>query len=151
MKIPAWGALPYLPPYCFSGDCAVVSVIARALEPRLLTVPEQQMLLLTNQIDDVQAGDAYFSSREDFVNVLRQTYCDTQDLHGLAWYLTSVPDSVHVVTLRSELWSGSVGGMVMRDWVASASIDGQTVESYAEESDFVDRVPGVEPFPCTVY
>jgi hypothetical protein len=150
VKIPAWGALPYLPPYCFSGECALVSVIVKALEPRLLTVPEQQMLLLTNQVDDVQAGDAYFTSRESFINALRRTYCDTKDIQGLAWYLTSVPDSVHVVTLRSELWGGSVGGMVMRDWFAKASIDGQTVESYAEEADFVEQVPGVEPFPCAV-
>ena len=109
------------------------------------------MLLLTNQIDDVQGADAYFTSRESFVNVLRQTYCDTKDINGVAWYLTSVSEeSVHVVTLRSELWGGSVGGMVMRDWMARAAIDGETVASYAEEADFVDVVPGVEPFPCDV-
>lgn len=151
VKIPAWGTLPYLPPYCFAGDCALASVLTEALAPRLLSVPEQQILMLTNQIDDVQAGDAYFTTREGFVNVLRQTYCDTKDLNGVAWYLTSVSDeSIHVVTLRSELWGGSVGGMVMRDWMASAALDGTTVDSYAEEADFTEVVPGVEPFPCAV-
>ena len=151
VKIPAWGTLPYLPPYCFEGDCALGSVLAEALSPRLLSVPEQQMLMLSNQIDDIQGADAYFSTRDGFLNSLRQTYCDTKDLSGVAWYLTSVSDtSVHVVTVRPELWGGSVGGMVMRDWVAKAAIDGEEVGSYAEEADFVDVVPGVEPFPCTV-
>jgi len=151
VKIPAWGTLPYLPPYCFDGDCALASVLTEALSSRLLSVPEQQILMLSNQIDDVQAGDAYFTSRESFVNVLRQTYCDTKDLPGVAWYLTSVSDqSIHVVTLRSELWGGSVGGMVMRDWFSRAALDGDAVDSYAEEADFTDVVPGVEPFPCAV-
>ena len=151
VKIPLWGTLPYLPPYCFAGDCALASVLTESLAPRLLTVPEQQMLLLTNQIDDIQAGDSYFSTRESFLNALRKTYCDTKDLNGVAWYLTSVADeSVHVVTLRTELWNGSVGGMVMRDWMEKASIGGEAVGSYAEEANFTEVVPGTEPFPCAV-
>ncbi len=151
VKIPAWGALPNLPPYCFDGDCALGEVLAEALSPRLLSVPEQQLLMLSNQLDDIQAGDAYFSTREGFVNALRHTYCDTKDLPGVAWYLTGVSDeSVHVVTVRPELWSGSVGGMVMSDWLAKAAIDGQEVDSYAEEGDFQTVVSGVEAFPCPV-
>ncbi|HCH61580.1 MAG TPA: hypothetical protein DFR83_02165 [Deltaproteobacteria bacterium] len=150
VKIPLWGTLPYLPPYCFSGDCALASVLTEALAPRLLSVPEQQMLLLTNQIDDIQAGDSYFTSREGFLNALRSTYCDTKDLNGVAWYLTSVEASVHVVTLRTELWNGSVGGMVMKDWMAQAAISGEVVDIYAEEANFMDLVPGTTPFPCAV-
>jgi len=151
LKIPDWGALPYLPPYCFDGDCALGEVIAEALAPRLLTVPEQQLLMLTNQLDDTQAGDAYFSRREDFINVLRRTYCDTKDLNGVAWYLTSESEtSVHVITIRPDFYSGSVGGQVLSEWLADAAISGVEVDSFAEEANFVTDVPGVEPFPCTV-
>ena len=151
VKIPAWGTLPYLPPYCFSGDCALASVLTEALSPRLLSVPEQQVLMLSNQLDDIQAGDAYFTSSEGFVNVLRQTYCDTKDLPGVAWYLTGVSDvSVHVVTIRSELWGGSVGGMVMRDWFEQVALEGVEAASFAEEGDFTAVFEGVEPFPCAV-
>lgn len=151
VKIPEWGALPQLPPYCFAGDCALGEVMAATLSPRLLEVPEQQLLMLSNQVDDIQAGDAYFSTREGFVNALRRTWCDTRDLPGVAGYLTSTGDtSVHVVTIRPDLWAGSVGGMAMRDWLASAVIDGVEVSSYAEESDVAALVDGVEPFPCAL-
>ena len=40
VKIPAWGTIPYLPPYCFEGDCAVGPFLLEALSPRLLQAPD---------------------------------------------------------------------------------------------------------------
>jgi len=150
VKIPAWGTLPLLPPYCFHSDCALGSEMAATIAPRLLRVPEQQLLMLSNQVDDIQAGDAYFSTREGFVNALRQTFCDTRGLNGVSWYLTGVSsESVHVITPRAELWAGEVAGVALGDWMAAAAA-GERAPSLAEEGDLVSAVPGATPFPCAL-
>ncbi len=151
VKIPAWGAQPNLPPYCFVGDCAVGAVLFEAIAPRLKQVPEQQFLLLTNPLDRTQQNDAFFEDEPSFINTLRQTYCDTRDLPGINSYFTSVSDqSVHVVSIRPELWEGEVDGEAMRDWFERAVNDPDSLEDRVEEADFVDAVPGVEPYPCEV-
>lgn len=151
VKIPAWGALKNLPPYCFAGDCAVGPVIYQAIAPRLRQVPEQQFLILSNQKDNTQQRDAFFDDEAFFINTMRQSYCATKDLNGIHYYLTGVSDrSVHVVTLRPELWAGEVDGEVMRDWFWRAVTEPDTLESRAGEGNFVAVIPGVEPFPCAV-
>jgi len=150
-KLGPWGTLPNLPPYCFDGGCAVGSVLLEALSPRLLTVPEQQMLLLSNPVDDTQQGDAFFNDQVTWINTMRQTYCDTHELPGVHYYLTSVSDeSIHVVSLRPDLYAGEVDGESMRDWFEHAVNDPSTLQSRVEEADFVSAVPGVEPYPCDV-
>lgn len=149
VKIPAWGTLPNLPPYCFDGRCAVGPDMLQALSPRLRTVPEQQILLLSNQKDLIQQGDAYFQDEAQWINTMRRDHCDTRELNGVHWYLTGVSDqSVHVVTIQPELWQGSVDGVVMQDWFQAAVDDPDSLSSHAEEGDFMQAVPGVEPFPC---
>ena len=150
VKIPAWGTIPYLPPYCFEGDCAVGPFLLEALSPRLLQTPEQQVLMVSNQRDEIQSGDAYFREEDVFINQMRIDYCGTKGLPGVHWYLTSDTESVHVVTLREEFWLGAVDGVVMADWFAQALESPETLGSFAEEGDFVAAVDGVEPFPCAV-
>lgn len=158
IKIPAWGYLPYLPPYCFVGDCALGPVLYEAISPRLKQVPEQQFLIVSNQFDDTQRNDAFFRGDEGdefwqakWFNTMRQAYCDTKDLNGINYYYTGVSEeSTHVVTLRPELWAGSVDGVVMRDWFLRAVTEPDTIESHTEEGDFVTLFPGVEPYPCEV-
>ena len=151
VKIPAWGALHNLPPYCFAGECSVGEVIFNAIAPRLRQVPEQQLLILGNQKDNTQERDAFFEDEAFFINTMRRTYCASKGLNGIHWYLTSASDrSVHVVTLRPEFWAGEVAGEAMRDWFRHAIEDPDTLESRAEEGDFVAAIPGVEPFPCEV-
>jgi Pectinacetylesterase len=151
VKIPAWGALHNLPPYCFAGDCAVGEVIFGAIAPRLRQVPEQQMLLLSNQKDNTQERDAFFEDEAFFINTMRRTYCGSKGLNGIHFYLTGVSDrSVHVVSIRPELWTAAVGGEVMRDWFWRAVTQPDTLQSRAEEGNFVEVIPGVEPFPCPV-
>jgi hypothetical protein len=149
VKIPAWGLRPYLPPYCFEGPCSGGETLLNALSPRLLQVPEQQILMVSNQRDETQSGDAFFSDVGTFINALRQMYCDTRDLPGVQWYLTSVSDeNVHVVTIRDFLWTGDVDGVEMQDWFERAVTDPTTLEDRVEEADFTTEVEGVAEFPC---
>lgn len=149
LKLPQWGTQPNLPPYCFAGDCAIGPVLYEAISPRLLQVPEQQMLILTNPKDNIQQGDAFFMDEAEWINTMRQSFCDTRELPGINYYWTSVADeSLHVVTIRPELWAGEVDGEVMRDWFVRAVEDPDSVEHRVEEGQFVDLIPGVEPFPC---
>jgi hypothetical protein len=57
---------------------------------------------------------------------------------------------VHVVTLRSELWTAAVDGEVMRDWFFRAVTNADTVDDRVQEADFATVIPGVLPYPCQV-
>ncbi len=162
LKIPAkngWNMLPNLPPYCFHGDCAVGPVLYNAISPRLKQVPEQQMLIVSNPKDDTQRGDAFFTGMgktdeewsAQWINTMRQDYCDTRELDGIQYYYTSVSDeSLHVVTLREDLWGGMVDGVAMKDWFWRAVTEPDTIEDRAEEANFVEDIPGAEAYPCEV-
>ncbi len=149
VKIPEWGAKPYLPPYCFVGDCAVGPDNYMAASPRLKQVPEQQYLILSNQKDNTQQGDAFFADEAQWINAMRAAYCDTKDLPGIQWYLTSDSvNSVHVVSVRDEFYYGEVAGERMVDWFWRAVTDPDSISDWAEEGNFVTDIPGSEPFPC---
>lgn len=162
VKIPedGWNMLPLLPPYCFDGDCALGPVLYNAISPRLKQVPEQQMLITSNPYDDTQRRDAFFTGpaqpseeawRAIWINTMRSDYCDTKDLNGISYYYTSVSDeSIHTVTLKEDLWAGSVDGEVMKDWFVRAVTEPDTVQSRVEEANFVQDIPGAEPYPCEV-
>jgi len=149
--IPTWGALPNLPPYCFSGDCAVGPVIYEKSAPRLKAVPEQQFLILSNQKDTTQQGDAFFTAEDHWINTMRRDYCDTKDLNGIHYYYSSESkESIHVISLRPEFYEGEVAGVELRDWLEAAITDPDAVVDRAEEGTFVDDIPGAEEFPCEV-
>jgi hypothetical protein len=149
IKIPAWGTMPYLPPYCFVGDCAVGPDNYRAISPRLKQVPEQQYLILSNQKDNTQQGDAFFSDEAQWIDAMRSAYCDTKDLPGIQWYLTSDSvNSIHVVSIRDEFYYGDVAGERMVDWFWRAVTDPDSITDRAEEGNFTTDIPGSNPFPC---
>jgi hypothetical protein len=143
-----WASLGYLPPYCFAGDCAVGPELLAATAPRLKAVPEQQLLILSNQNDGVQVGTTFFESTPAWINAMRQSYCDTRDLNGVNYYLTPLSEDVHVISIQEALYSGSVGGTVMSDWLADAISDPDQVQSKVEEGSLVTDIEGVEAFPC---
>ncbi|MGH7786946.1 MAG: pectin acetylesterase-family hydrolase [Candidatus Binatia bacterium] len=146
-----WSAQDYLPPYCFATNCGVGPVLLEATAPRLLAVPEQQMLILSNQVDDVQVGTTYFASIVPWVNEMRSSYCETRDLPGVQYYLPAITESVHVVSPRQDLYTDRpVDGVIMRDWLASAFDAPATVTDHVEEGTLVDDYPGVLPFDCPV-
>jgi hypothetical protein len=149
--IPSWGALPNLPPYCFTGDCAVGPIMYERTAPRLKTVPEQQLLILSNQRDVTQQGDALFMTEDHWINTLRRDYCDTKDLNGIHYYYSSESEeSVHVISLRPEFYEGEVAGIALRDWLEAAITDPDGVIDRAEEGTFVEDIPGAAVFPCEV-
>ena len=71
-------------------DCGVGPVILAATAPRLKEVPEEQFLVLSNQVDDTQVGTTFFATTADWINALRTAYCQTRDLNG-----------VHYITQRA--------------------------------------------------
>ncbi len=145
-----WASLEYLPPYCFFGDCAVGPELLEATAPRLKAVPEQQLLILSNQNDAVQVGTTFFESTPAWINAMRQSYCDTRDLNGVHYYLTPVSESVHVISPNPALYDGSVAGAVMSDWLADAISNPDEVQSRVEEGSLVTDIPGVDEFPCAL-
>jgi hypothetical protein len=150
-KIPLWGFKPFMPPYCFDGGCAVGPDNYAAYAPRLKQVPEQQYLILTNQKDNTQQGDAFFDDEAVWIDTLRQAYCDTKDLNGVQWYLTSDSvNSIHCVSIRDEFYYGEVAGETMVDWFWRAVTDANSVTDRAEEGNFTVDIPGSNPFPCAL-
>ena len=146
-----WGAMSFLPPYCFATDCGVGPVILNATAPRLKAVPEQQFMILSNQVDETQVDTTYFADIPDWVNELRSAYCATRDLNGVHYYMPAVPESVHVISSRPELYADyPVDGVIMRDWLADAFTDPAAVQNQVVEGTLVEAFPGVNPFPCPV-
>lgn len=145
-----WNASSVFPTYCFSGDCAVGPILYEATAPRLKAVPNQQLLILSNQNDSTQVNTTFFSSTSQWINEARSSACNTRDLNGIQYYLTSVTNSVHVVSLGS-LYAGSVDGVTMSDWLWDGVIGApDAVTDQMEEGAFVTAIPGVSPFPCSV-
>lgn len=149
--IPVWNAQSFLPPYCFGGRCAVGPENFKAISPRLKQVPEQQYLIVSNQRDETQSRDAFFDGNVSFINAMRAGYCETKDLNGIQWYLTSQSSaSQHVVSVYPSFWEGAVTGTRMKDWFAEAIRNPDAVGDHAEEGDFTSVIPGVQAFPCEV-
>ena len=145
-----WSSTSFLPPYCFAGDCAVGPELLAATAPRLKAVPEQQFLILSNQNDQTQVGTTFFPDTPTWVNEMRQSVCDTRDLTGVNYYLTTDSESIHVVSVREDLYAGSVDGAIMSEWLGNAMSDPDQVESRVEEGTLVADIEGVTPFPCAL-
>jgi hypothetical protein len=146
-----WGSLPYLPPYCFASNCGVAPVLYAASAPRLKAVPEQQFLVLSNQVDQTQVSTTFFDDLPTWINALRQSYCDTAGTNGLRYFLPAISANIHVIATRENLFTGkAVDGIVMRDWLSLAMTDPGTLPDAVEEGTLVTDYPGVKPFPCTI-
>lgn len=145
-----WGSRALLPPYCFATNCGVGPVLLEATAPRLKRVPDQQFLILSNQVDSVQVATTFFPSTASWINALRDSYCDTRNLNGVQYYMPAIPESVHVISPRDLYTTNSVDGVVMRDWLAGAVNDPDAVTDRVEEGTLVEAYPGVVPFPCAV-
>jgi hypothetical protein len=146
-----WGSRNYLPPYCFATNCGVGPVLLHATSPRLKEVPEQQLLILSNQVDAVQVGTTFFSSTAAWINEMRESYCETRDLPGVQYYLPAISESVHVISPRQDLYtSRPVDGVIMRDWLANGFTAPDAITDHVEEGTLVADYPGAMAFPCDV-
>ena len=82
---PGWGILPYFAPYCLGPTCAETYInLDQAQSARLKAVPDQQILVVTNQVDTTQVATTNFPSVPAFVNELRASYCDIKGAPGRA-------------------------------------------------------------------
>ncbi len=146
-----WLARPFLPPYCFAGACGVGPTVYTVSAPRLKREPEQQFLVLSNQVDNTQVNTTFFSSAGAWINTLRQSYCDTKDTTGLRYFLPAITSSTHVIATKTNLYTGqAVDGIVMRDWLDAAMSDPDNVPDAVEEGSLVGSISGVNAFPCSI-
>ena len=146
-----WGALHFMPPYCFQTDCGLGERIYETSAPRLKREPEQQFLVLSNQWDNTQVSTTFFDTTDDWVNALRQSYCDTMGTNGLNYFLPAIASSRHVIATNQSLFTGqSVDGILMRDWLDLAISDPDSVFDAVEEGTLTTAIPGVNTFPCTI-
>ena len=148
---PGWNTRPYLPPYCFTGECAeIFTNLEVATAPRLLLEPEQQFLHITNQVDTTQVTTTDFASLADFINTLRSSYCSIQGTPGLHSFLRASTTPIHGQLNNGNWDSAVVEGTVLRDWLGAAMTDPAGVVDRTEEGTLVADVPGVTPFPCPI-
>jgi len=148
---PGWNTQPFVPPYCFTGDCAEIFVnLEAATAPRLLAVPEQQFLHISNQIDDTQRNTTLFASNAAFVNTLRSSYCSIQGTPGLHSFLRGASTSIHGQLNNGHWDSAVIGDTVLRDWLGAAMTNPAGVVDKTQEGTLVADFAGVLPFPCAV-
>ena len=98
-----------------------------------------------------QVDTTFFDTTAGWINEMRESYCATRGLRGVHYFLPAIPESVHVISEKNELYTGlSVDGQVMRDWLAGGVRAPGDVADRVEEGTLGDVVPGVRPFPCEV-
>lgn len=149
---PGWNTRPFLPPYCFTAACAEIFVnLEVASVPRLLAVPEQQFLNVSNQIDATQRSTTLFASNAAFVNTLRSSYCAVQGTPGIRSFLRGQTTSIHGQLNNATHWDGgTIDGVALRDWLGDAMASPASVVDRVEEGALVADFPGVQPFPCAL-
>ncbi len=149
LMVKNWKIQPNLPPYCFSGDCAVGPNTFAAYAPRLNKDLGQQYLIVSNQRDDEQRLAAFFLDEFEWIEAIREAYCRTKGLNGIEWYLRRDFMSQHTVSSRIESYFRPLGGVLMKDWIRDAvncpgSVTDLGLGIHCAESD---TEPNTEP--CT--
>jgi hypothetical protein len=146
---PGWNVRPYLPPYCLDATCAEPFItLAAAQAARLKAVPDQQILVVTNQVDSTQVSTTNFPSVPAFINELRASYCAIQGTPGVHAFLFASSSSIHGMINGPEWNNNAIGGTLLRNWVGDAMSDPDgVIDEVATGTLEVDR-PGTMPFPC---
>lgn len=146
-----WAVRAQLPPYCFAGTCAeIYTNLNVATQARLKGTPGQQILNISNQIDNVQVSTTFFSSTAAWVNTLRSSYCTVQGVAGLRAFFSAQSTSIHGMVAGTEFNNVAVDGTLLRDWLGGAFTDPDGVADNVESGTLAVDYPGVNPFPCSV-
>jgi hypothetical protein len=147
-----WGTRPFQPPYCLATDCAVIDpILNEATTPRLKAFPEQQVLTVSNQVDDTQINTTFFPDAPSWINALRTTYCEQQGLNGLHFWYPAVSTPYHtILRTTSRFTTVTADGVTVRDWLADAMANPATVQDRVDEGTLVTDYPGTNPFGCPV-
>lgn len=144
-----WGSREYLPPYCFAAGCAVIPTMHAAHSPRLKAVPEQQLINVSNQVDDVQESTTFFPSRVSWINAMRTAYCASQGMNGIFSFLPASNSSIHGILDASRFDTLTVDGVVARDFLGAAMASPNSVVDRVEEGTIAATF-GAIAFPCSV-
>ncbi len=153
ITVASWALRKTAPPYCLESTCNVLGAdLYAAHSERLLGLPAQQLLVAHNQIDDTQRStQLYGTNTVAHVNALRDSYCASQGLPGVFWYMDAIPVSSHsIFSLDSLYLSLSAVGTPLPDWIAGGVFDPTNVIDRVEEGNLVTEFPGVLPFNCPV-
>lgn len=150
-----WATRLTQPPYCVGPECALGIVLTAAHSERLLGVPDQLLLLNSNQHDDTQVSTTAWPNTASFINAVRDMYCDNNTLPGVYYWLDALPTNLHTyLTGDSQYYLEDVAGVTLSDWVEQGVFDPGNVTNLAEEGTLADIPPpdpvytGVLPFPC---
>lgn len=149
---PGWNARLYATPYCHTPLCGeLLNTLELAHAPRLEAVPDQQILDLSNQVDNVQRNTQAFPDTPTFVNTLRARYCAQQGTPGIHSFLSASSSSVHgQIFVNTQFNNVTIGGTRMRDWLGQAMSSPDTLVDKIAQGTIEADHPGVNPFPCTV-
>lgn len=147
---PGWGALPYAAPFCHAPECAeLLDTVETAYAPRLKAVPEQQILNVANQLDNIERNVLGFATSQDHMNALRGHYCTVKNLNGIHSYLGAEQPWVHGTIADNQEWNNmTVGGTRLRDWVGGAMTSPDAIPEKAGIGNLEASFPGLLPFPC---
>jgi hypothetical protein len=130
--------------------CAVVPHRNVLTAPRLKKTPWQQILTVSNQVDNTQRASTFFSSSAAWTNAARQAYCATQGRNGLRFFLPAGATSLHGMTQSdSRFTTISSAGVTIRDWLAAAMNDPDGVVDRVEEGTLASN-PSINAFSCAV-
>ena len=144
-----WGTLPYQPTYCQDTDCAVGPILQQATTVRLKAVPEQQILNVTNQVDQTQISTTFFPSAVSWINALRTSYCENQGLNGIRYWMPAQSAPYHtILRTPSRFNSVTAGGVTVAQFLADAMASPDTVVDHVDEGTLVTDYPGVNPIAC---
>jgi hypothetical protein len=150
-KFPLWNVSEATPPYCSEPVCGTGPVISAAHAQRLRAVPDQQLLQVSNQIDNTQTNTTAFPSTTAWTNAARASYCAEAGQNGVFYFLDAVPQSVHGGILTgSEFSTLEIAGVALGDWLSVAFNDPGSLMDRVEEGTLVTAFPGVNAFSCPV-
>jgi hypothetical protein len=144
-----WGVRRLQPPYCLAGNCGVGPVIQAASSPRLKAVPEQQIINISNQVDDGQVGTTFFATTVDWINALRTAYCANQNKNGIRNWLPAVTAPYHTILTTASRWSTvTADGVKLPAYLAAAIANPDGVIDAVDEGTLTTDYPGVNAFAC---
>jgi hypothetical protein len=144
-----WGGQAHQPPFCFAPPCAVVPYRQGLTAPRLKGAPFQQILNVSNQVDNTQRATTFFSSSAAWTNAARHAYCTTQGLNGIRYFLPAQAASLHGMLQSSRFTTMTSDGVTLSDWLAAAMTDPDAVVDLVEEGSLTSN-PSINPFACVV-
>jgi hypothetical protein len=144
-----WNTKPFQPSYCLATSCAIGPLLQAATSPRLKAVPEQQILNVSNQVDQTQISTTFFSTAKDWTNALRTAYCANKGLTGIHSWFPAVSTPYHTILTVASRWSSvTAGGDTLPEVIGDLLANPDGVSDHVDEGTLVTDYPGVNALAC---